>query len=261
MLGIASVSIFCAEVNGDSALDLIAVNEAGFDVSVLANDGCGVFHNRVDYGVGNRPKAVFCADLDGDGDLDLATANYTGDNVTVLMNITQLPGNQPPNPFSLLSPPSKAFTPRNVRFDWETATDPNIFDQLRYDLYVSTSYQFPDDSTTVDSDLVVSEHRDFLDYGTHFWKVRAKDNWGAERWCSQIGYFMVTGVHYSSGDFNGDGEIDPGDVVYAVSYLFRNGADPESPTAGDCNCDGSVGPEDVVFLINYLFRDGPPPRC
>jgi hypothetical protein len=100
-----------------------------------------------------------------------------------------------------------------------------------------------------------------LDYGAYYWKVKAKDNWGAERWCSQVGYFMVTGMQYSSGDFNGDGHVNSGDVVHAINYLFRNGTAPELPAAGDCNCDGSVGPGDIVYLINYLFRGGPPAGC
>ncbi len=63
------------------------------------------------------------------------------------------------------------------------------------------------------------------------------------------------------GDANGDGVIAPGDVVYLINYLFRNGPAPDPLVAGDSNCDGSVEPGDVVFLINYLFRGGPAPSC
>jgi photosystem II stability/assembly factor-like uncharacterized protein len=63
------------------------------------------------------------------------------------------------------------------------------------------------------------------------------------------------------GDVNGDGVIDPSDVVYLINYFFRNGAAPDPLEAGDCNCDGSVEPGDVVYLINYLFRNGDPPDC
>jgi photosystem II stability/assembly factor-like uncharacterized protein len=63
------------------------------------------------------------------------------------------------------------------------------------------------------------------------------------------------------GDVNGNGAVEPGDVVYLINYLFRNGPLPDPPQAGDCNCDGSVEPGDVVYLINYLFRDGDPPDC
>jgi hypothetical protein len=167
--------------------------------------------------------------------------------------------NDPPDPFSLLFPPNKAFTPRVVRFDWETATDPNPFDQVRYDLYVSTSYRFPADSTTIDSDLLVSERTKVLDYGVYYWKVKAKDNWGAERWSNQTRYFMVTGIHTSSGDFNGDGSIDVGDVVFSINYLFANGPTLTPLQAGDVNCDEIIDTADIVYLINYLFIGGAPP--
>jgi hypothetical protein len=167
----------------------------------------------------------------------------------------------PPDPFSLLFPPKKASTPRVVRFDWETATDPNPFDQVRYDLHVSTSYQFPShpDSTTIDSNLAVSEHIKTLDYGTYYWKVKAKDNWGAERWSDQIRYFMVTGIH--AGDFNKDESIDVGDVVFLINYLYTSGPAPDPLELGDVNCDEGVNIGDVIFLINYLFQNGPPPSC
>ncbi len=64
------------------------------------------------------------------------------------------------------------------------------------------------------------------------------------------------------GDANGDGEVGPGDVVYLLNYLFRNGGVPRCDPITDCgdvNLDGEVNASDVVYLINYLFRNGPPP--
>jgi hypothetical protein len=61
------------------------------------------------------------------------------------------------------------------------------------------------------------------------------------------------------GDVNGDGVVGAGDVVYLLSYLFRDGPPPSPLCEGDANGDGSVGAGDVVYLISYLFRNGPPP--
>jgi hypothetical protein len=169
--------------------------------------------------------------------------------------------NHSPETFSLLFPTNKAFTPRGVRFDWETADDLDTLDRVRYDLYVSTSYHFPPGSTTVVSDLMESEHARILNYGTHYWKVKAKDENGAETWCNQMGYFMVTDMEYVAGDFNGDGSVDGGDVVHSIGYLFRWGPAPDPLESGDVNCDERVDSGDVVFLIIYLFRDGPTPSC
>ena len=169
----------------------------------------------------------------------------------------------PPDSFSLLFPPNKASTPRRVRFDWETATDPDPSDQVTYDLYVSTSYHFPlnPDSTSIDSNLVISEHGKILYSGIYYWKVKAKDSHGAETWSNQIRYFMVTGIHYSLGDFNGDGSVDIGDVVFSINYLYNSGPAPDPLEAGDANCDGTMDVADVVYLINYLFINGQPPCC
>jgi hypothetical protein len=166
-------------------------------------------------------------------------------------------------PFSLLLPPKKAFTPRGIRFDWENAIDLDPFNPVLYDLYVSTSHRFSSDQTTVDSNLTISEHMKTLDYGKYFWKVKAKDSWGAERWCNQMYfYFTVTGLHaFPIGDFTGDGSIDVGDLVSAINYLYRSGPAPDPLKLGDVTCDGEVNIDDVVYLISYLFRNGPAPEC
>ncbi len=74
-------------------------------------------------------------------------------------------------------------------------------------------------------------------------------------------YSLEQYPEFIRGDANGDGEIAPGDVVYLINYLFRNGPAPDPLEAGDCNCDGAVGAGDVVYLLNYLFRGGAPPSC
>jgi outer membrane protein assembly factor BamB len=72
---------------------------------------------------------------------------------------------------------------------------------------------------------------------------------------------LATGPGYITGDANGDGIIDPADVVYMINYFFRNGFPPDPLASGDANCDGVVDPGDIVYLLNYLFRGWPPPQC
>jgi hypothetical protein len=62
-----------------------------------------------------------------------------------------------------------------------------------------------------------------------------------------------------AGDSNGDGEVNIGDVVYLINYLFRQGPSPEPLELSDNNCDWTVNLGDVVYLLNYLFRSGPVP--
>jgi 6-phosphogluconolactonase (cycloisomerase 2 family) len=79
-------SVFCADLDGDSDLDLAVANDGSDSVSILKNNGDGTFEFDSNYAVGNAPQSIFCADLDGDGDLDLAVANLLSNNVSILKN-------------------------------------------------------------------------------------------------------------------------------------------------------------------------------
>jgi hypothetical protein len=70
----------------------------------------------------------------------------------------------------------------------------------------------------------------------------------------------ITG-EYLRGDANQDGIINVGDIVYLVSYLYKNGPAPAPVWVGDCNCDEIVNVGDIVFLVSYLYKGGPEPSC
>jgi hypothetical protein len=84
--GVGPRSVFCADLDGDTDLDLAVANGASNNVSILKNNGNGTFQSAVNYGAGDYPFSVFCADLDGDTDLDLAVANCGSFNVSILKN-------------------------------------------------------------------------------------------------------------------------------------------------------------------------------
>ena len=67
------------------------------------------------------------------------------------------------------------------------------------------------------------------------------------------------GVGSQKGDVTGDGQINLGDVVFLLNYLYRDGPAPDPLEMGDVNCDDEIELGDVVYLLDYLFRDGPPP--
>jgi hypothetical protein len=173
------------------------------------------------------------------------------------MNLTQVPGNSPPYPFSLLSPADAETTSSIVEFHWAKTQDVNLSDQIRYDLYIiHTSFGASSETdTTIHSDLVKNTLTDTLKVGRCSWKVKAKDNWGAGTWSLQTWHF----IYFIRGDANGDGLINASDVVYLINYLFIGGPPPDPMAAGDVNCDGTINVSDVVYLINYLFISGPPP--
>ncbi len=66
------------------------------------------------------------------------------------------------------------------------------------------------------------------------------------------------------GDANLDGNIDSGDILYLVNYLFLGTSAPRWPMEcrADANHDGSVDLGDVVYLINHLYLGAvAPPEC
>ncbi|RKX17468.1 MAG: hypothetical protein DRP51_10790, partial [Candidatus Zixiibacteriota bacterium] len=62
------------------------------------------------------------------------------------------------------------------------------------------------------------------------------------------------------GDANFDGLINILDVVYIISYLYRDGPPPQPITVtGDTDCDGNVNILDAVIIINFLYKGYDPP--
>jgi hypothetical protein len=88
IVGSQPSSMTAGDWDGDGDLDLAVANQFTFDVTVLLNDGTGVFVEALSspVDVGSQPSAITSGDWDGDGDLDLAVANGFTDNVTVLLN-------------------------------------------------------------------------------------------------------------------------------------------------------------------------------
>jgi hypothetical protein len=61
------------------------------------------------------------------------------------------------------------------------------------------------------------------------------------------------------GDVNGDGSINPVDVIYIVSFVYKSldgrTVWPECPrTTGDVNCDNSVNPLDMAYYVQYVYK-------
>jgi hypothetical protein len=168
--------------------------------------------------------------------------------------------NTAPASFSLLSPADDDSILEPIYLYWESSTDPDPDDTVRYDAHLSRSIVFDPDSTMIFEDRVDTTLTDSLDVGDWYWKVKAHDKRGAYAWSSESWHFYVA-PGFTHGDANGDGGIDLGDAIYLLNYLFKNDDPPEPLEAGDANCDGSVEIGDAIYLLNYLFKEGPPPGC
>jgi hypothetical protein len=71
-----------------------------------------------------------------------------------------------------------------------------------------------------------------------------------------------------SGDVNGDREVDIGDPIFLLTYLFAQGPAPQEVECeqdgdprpgGDVNGDVEVDLGDPIYLLSYLFGRGPDP--
>ena len=87
------------DLNGDGKLDLISANSGeygtvpgnGNSVTILTNNGGGIFVSNTTITVGTGAINVLAADLNADGKPDLAVANYYDNTLTVLMNTSIFP--------------------------------------------------------------------------------------------------------------------------------------------------------------------------
>ncbi len=63
------------------------------------------------------------------------------------------------------------------------------------------------------------------------------------------------------GDANNDGQVNVGDAVYLIAYIFKGGPPPVPyPICnGDANCDCTVNVGDAVYIISYVFKGGAAP--
>jgi hypothetical protein len=61
------------------------------------------------------------------------------------------------------------------------------------------------------------------------------------------------------GDASNDSLVNLGDIVFVISYLYKNGPAPCVMESADVNGDCQVDLGDVVYLIGFLYRGGPPP--
>ncbi len=91
--GTTSQGIALGEVTGDAFVDVVVVNSASNNISVLAGNGTGVFAGPTSYTVGLNPRDVALARLNADGLLDVIVTNFgsggagTGGSISVLLNV------------------------------------------------------------------------------------------------------------------------------------------------------------------------------
>lgn len=93
-----------------------------------------------------------------------------------------------------------------------------------------------------------------VDYSANVYVTGCSYGDGSLDWCT------IKYVQFLRGDANQDKKVNVADIVYLVSYLFKQGCVPKPiQQVGDANCDEKVTVSDIVYLVAYLFKHGPQP--
>ncbi len=62
------------------------------------------------------------------------------------------------------------------------------------------------------------------------------------------------------GDANYTGDVNVGDAVFLINYIFKGGPAPNVMNWADTNADCTVNVGDVVYLINFIFNSSESPQ-
>jgi hypothetical protein len=238
------------DYDNDGDLDLfVAKTNVSFQgaIKLFRNDGGGVFVDATsgalaDTGIwfGNS-----LGDFDNDGDLDLYVANAGGSN-RLLMN-------QKGSTNHWLHVNLVGVVSNRSAIGARVRAESGTLSQIR-EISGGSGY-LSQNSLTAEFGLGSRTVVDTLEIRWPSGTIQKLTNLTADT------LLTITESAFIRGDATGDGNIDIGDVVYIINYLYKNGTAPNPLIAGDATCDGNVDVGDIVYLINYLFKNGPPPPC
>jgi len=78
--------ITTADINNDGKVDIVCMNAADNSLTLLTNNGSGIFVSNATVYVGRFPQYVVTADMNNDGSVDLVSANFVDGTLTILTN-------------------------------------------------------------------------------------------------------------------------------------------------------------------------------
>ncbi len=168
------------------------------------------------------------------------------------------PSNDPPAAFTLLSPDDGiVLSDGHGLFVWQATDGGDLIDEIIYRLQFSSNPDFTSfSSIEMNGDTSYQTTTPFPFGASYYWRVRADDQFSGITY-SDVRAF-ATGM---LGDANNDQNINIGDILYIINYIFKSGPPPEPLIMGDADCDGEVLIGDGIYLINFVFKSGPPPGC
>ena len=76
---------------------------------------------------------------------------------------------------------------------------------------------------------------------------------------SLVSFVNTSGIAFTRGDINQDGNEDISDAGFLLTYLFLGGSEPGCHRSADVNDDDAMEMADAVTLLTHLFLGGFPP--
>ena len=92
--------------------------------------------------------------------------------------------------------------------------------------------------------------------GTWLWAPGGPPDWNGPI-CYNV-YACCVGIR-GNADGDPNDQINIGDLVYMVMYMFDGGPPPACMSEADFADDGLVDIQDLMTLVQYMFQGGPPP--
>ncbi|MGB7063482.1 MAG: FG-GAP-like repeat-containing protein [Candidatus Zixiibacteriota bacterium] len=220
-------SVSWCDVDNDGDKDLAAGRWWGYSV-IYENTG-GDLTNSPTWSSTNTEvvEEMVWADIDGDGVLNVVGEVHAGDGIKKVFYLNHYP----------------AHSLERVIVDGDTL-------ELTEYCYNLASGWISVAAAPV-SEIIVDYH------------YSHKPDLGVSNWGGANFIFRNVAPAYVWGDANGGGDVEVGDIVYLVNYLYKNGPGPVPSQCGDPNDDCVINVGDIVYLLNYLYRggDAPLPGC
>jgi hypothetical protein len=216
-------SVSWCDVDNDGDKDLAAGRWWGYSV-IYENTG-GDLTNSPTWSSTNSEvvEEMVWADIDGDGVLNVVGETHAGDGIKKVFYLNHYP----------------AHSLERVIMDGDTLGLTEFCCVLASG-WVSVA-------AAPISDIVFDYH------------YSHKPDLGVSNWGGANFIFRNTAPAYVWGDANGGGDVEVGDIVYLVNYLYKSGPAPVPSQCGDPNDDCVVNVADIVYLLNYLYRGGNAP--
>lgn len=251
-----------ADANNDGIMDLFVGARTSQTLILLLGDGNGGLTFSASTYAGGYPWMLAVGDVDGDGNVDVAIANSFFDNAGIIR--TDGAGGLLP----VVTYPTGAFT---LAIDLGDIDGDGDLDLVASNYSGNSFNLYENDGTGSFGNL-----RTFpASAAGSCCILHDRDNDGD---LDMIGIdeeddlliIYTNTCCFNRGNVNGitgiGVPVDIVDVIYLVSYLFRNGPDPyclEEANVDDLDSMGTpINILDVIFLVAYLFQDGPsPPAC